>query len=154
MGEIVNLISVDCERLQQMWPYCLAMSSVPPFICISLFLIWQIIGASASAMFVVLLFVVPINGFCIANVIRKLQVKQMVSKDKRVRTMAEVLSGMKVLKLYSWEDAFKDKVSIFYSLTLAKPYTMMVPKIALQTKNKTIFQIMRIQVSNRSMFLR
>ena len=90
----------------------MAVVGVPVIAVLSICIIWQIIGASVLAMFAVLVFVIPINGVWIANVIRKLQVKQMVSKDKRVRTMAEVLSGMKVLKLYSWEDAFKDKVNI------------------------------------------
>ena len=35
----------------------------------------------------------------------------MKEKDKRVRTVNEVLSGIKVLKLYSWENSFESKVS-------------------------------------------
>ncbi|XP_042169666.1 multidrug resistance-associated protein 1, partial [Oncorhynchus tshawytscha] len=39
------------------------------------------------------------------------QVAQMKSKDNRIKLMNEVLNGIKVLKLYAWELAFKDKVS-------------------------------------------
>lgn len=35
----------------------------------------------------------------------------MKSKDNRIKLMNEVLNGIKVLKLYAWELAFKDKVS-------------------------------------------
>lgn len=35
----------------------------------------------------------------------------MKSKDDRIKLMNEVLNGIKVLKLYAWELAFKDKVS-------------------------------------------
>lgn len=35
----------------------------------------------------------------------------MKSKDERIKLMNEVLNGIKVLKLYAWELAFKDKVS-------------------------------------------
>lgn len=39
------------------------------------------------------------------------QVAQMKSKDNRIKLMNEMLNGIKVLKLYAWELAFKDKVS-------------------------------------------
>lgn len=35
----------------------------------------------------------------------------MKSKDNRIKLMNEVLNGIKVLKLYAWELAFRDKVS-------------------------------------------
>ena len=34
----------------------------------------------------------------------------MQMKDKRVRVMSEILAGIKVVKLYSWETSFADKV--------------------------------------------
>lgn len=39
------------------------------------------------------------------------QVAQMKSKDNRIKLMNEMLNGIKVLKLYAWELAFKDKVA-------------------------------------------
>ncbi|MEQ2165791.1 hypothetical protein GOODEAATRI_020840, partial [Goodea atripinnis] len=36
---------------------------------------------------------------------------QMKSKDSRIKLMNEMLNGIKVLKLYAWELAFKEKVS-------------------------------------------
>lgn len=35
----------------------------------------------------------------------------MKSKDSRIKLMNEMLNGIKVLKLYAWELAFKDRVS-------------------------------------------
>lgn len=35
----------------------------------------------------------------------------MKDKDSRIKLMNEILNGIKVLKLYAWELAFKDKVS-------------------------------------------
>lgn len=31
-------------------------------------------------------------------------------KDTRIKLMNEILNGIKVLKLYAWENSFKDKV--------------------------------------------
>ena len=110
VGEIVNLIAVDAERLQQFPLYIGAAVTLPLLIVISVSLVYDIVGASALAVFVVVVTVLPVNGIWVANMVRKLQGQQMVDKDKRVRTTSEILAGIKVLKLYSWEDAFTDKV--------------------------------------------
>lgn len=41
---------------------------------------------------------------------RWFQVAHMKSKDSRIKLMNEILNGIKVLKLYAWELAFKRKV--------------------------------------------
>lgn len=33
-------------------------------------------------------------------------------KDKRIRAMEEVLSGMKIVKLQAWEYSFQDRISL------------------------------------------
>lgn len=38
------------------------------------------------------------------------QVEQMQHKDARLKLMNEILNGIKVLKLYAWEESFKQKV--------------------------------------------
>lgn len=38
------------------------------------------------------------------------QVEQMLYKDQRIKLMNEILNGIKVLKLYAWENSFKEKV--------------------------------------------
>ena len=43
----------------------------------------------------VMILLIPINGM-MANATKKLQVKQMKNKDKRVKMMNEILSGIKV----------------------------------------------------------
>lgn len=42
----------------------------------------------------------------------------MQAKDQRVRLTNEVLSGMKVLKLYAWELPFQDKLTKLRNLEL------------------------------------
>ena len=48
----------------------------------------------------VMILLIPINGF-LANATKKLQIKQMKNKDRRVKMMNEILSGMKVIALFS-----------------------------------------------------
>ena len=56
-----------------------------------------------------MILLIPINGV-LANMTKKLQIKQMKNKDKRVKMMNEILSGIKVLKLYAWEPSFQKTV--------------------------------------------
>lgn len=49
---------------------------------------------------------IPLSGI-IAAKLRDLQIIQMKVKDERVKSMNEILNGMKVLKLYAWEPSFE-----------------------------------------------
>lgn len=50
----------------------------------------------------VMLVMIPANAY-FANLTKNLQVKQMKYKDERVKTINEVLSGMKVSLIIFWE---------------------------------------------------
>lgn len=56
-----------------------------------------------------MLTLIPINAV-IVNKSRSLQVDQMKKKDERVKVMNEVLAGIKVLKLYAWEESFEEQI--------------------------------------------
>ena len=56
-----------------------------------------------------MLIMIPINGW-LTKVSKTLQIKQMKLKDERVKAMNEILNGIKVLKLYGWEQAFMDDI--------------------------------------------
>ncbi|XP_065540267.1 multidrug resistance-associated protein 1 isoform X4 [Lathamus discolor] len=56
-----------------------------------------------------MILLVPINAV-MAMKTKTYQVAQMKSKDNRIKLMNEILNGIKVLKLYAWELAFRDKV--------------------------------------------
>lgn len=109
VGEIVNLMAVDAQRFMDLTTYLNMLWSGPLQIGLALYFLWQILGPSVLAGLAVMLLMIPINGW-IANRIKILQVNQMKYKDERVKLMNEVLSGIKVLKLYAWEPSFEKQV--------------------------------------------
>lgn len=109
LGEIVNLMSVDAQKFMDLTAYLNMIWSAPLQICLSMYFLWQELGPSVLAGLAVMIILIPINGF-IANKSKTLQIKQMKNKDERVKLMNEVLSGMKVLKLYAWEPSFEAHV--------------------------------------------
>ncbi|KAK0045854.1 multidrug resistance-associated protein 1-like isoform X1 [Biomphalaria pfeifferi] len=110
VGEIVNLVSVDCQRLQDVTGYLYVVWSMPLMIVLALYMLWGTLGPSSMAGLGVLLFLMPINIWT-ASKQRTYQMQQMKTKDKRIKIMNEVLNGIKVLKLYGWEDSFQAKIT-------------------------------------------
>lgn len=109
VGEIVNLMAVDAQRFMDLTAYINLIWSAPLQIILALVFLWPILGPSVLAGLAVMIILIPVNGF-IANKVKTLQIKQMKNKDERVKLMNEVLSGIKVLKLYAWEPSFEQQV--------------------------------------------
>ncbi|WKX90939.1 hypothetical protein Q1695_009632 [Nippostrongylus brasiliensis] len=108
-GEIVNLMAIDVDRfrlitaqLQQYW-------SSPLQIIICMLLLWQTVGYAVIAGFVVMISLIPMNiGMSLVS--KRWTVQQMTLKDERIRMTNEVLSGIKVVKLYAWEPAMESVI--------------------------------------------
>lgn len=106
VGEIVNLMSVDAQRFFELISYVHVLWSGPMIIGIAIYLIWQQLTFGVISGILVMILITPLSGV-IAAKLRNLQVEQMKIKDERVKSMNEILNGMKVLKLYAWEPSFE-----------------------------------------------
>uniref|UniRef100_A0A8C0VFR0 Multidrug resistance-associated protein 1 n=1 Tax=Cyanistes caeruleus TaxID=156563 RepID=A0A8C0VFR0_CYACU len=109
VGEIVNLMSVDAQRFMELTTYINMIWSAPLQVILALYFLWRNLGPSVLAGVAVMILLVPINAV-IAMKTKTYQVAQMKSKDNRIKLMNEILNGIKVLKLYAWELAFREKV--------------------------------------------
>ncbi|XP_048817763.1 multidrug resistance-associated protein 1 isoform X1 [Lagopus muta] len=109
VGEIVNLMSVDAQRFMDLATYINMIWSAPLQVILALYLLWQNLGPSVLAGVAVMILLVPVNAV-MAMKTKTYQVAQMKSKDNRIKLMNEILNGIKVLKLYAWELAFREKV--------------------------------------------
>uniref|UniRef100_A0A3Q1KB76 ABC-type glutathione-S-conjugate transporter n=1 Tax=Anabas testudineus TaxID=64144 RepID=A0A3Q1KB76_ANATE len=110
VGEIVNLVSADTQKLMDFVVYFNAVWLAPIEIVLCLFFLWQHLGPSALAGITTVILIFPLNGI-IAKKRSKLQVKiQMKFMDGRIRLMNEILNGIKILKFYAWEKAFLEQV--------------------------------------------
>ena len=108
-GEIVNLMAVDAHRFFELSQIVNLIWSAPLQIIVSLYLLWNELGICVLGGLTVLLIMIPIIGF-LTRILKRLQTKQMNFKDERVKAINEILSGIKVLKLYGWEQPFMDDV--------------------------------------------
>lgn len=109
VGEVVNLMAVDAQRFFELVSYLHVLWSGPVVIGVAIWLLWRLLGVAVVAGLVVMILMIPLSGI-IAAKLRNLQIVQMKVKDERVKSMNEILNGMKVLKLYAWEPSFEKMI--------------------------------------------
>ncbi|TFK18058.1 metal resistance protein YCF1 [Coprinopsis marcescibilis] len=108
-GDIVNLMSVDATRLQDLCTYGLIALSGPFQIIMAFVSLYDLLGWSAFVGVAIMVFSVPLNT-SIARVLKRMQEEQMKNRDRRTRLMSELLSNIKSIKLYAWENTFIRKI--------------------------------------------
>nr|QBM06364.1 ATP-binding cassette sub-family C member 7 [Daphnia magna] len=108
-GDIVNMMSIDTDRIINFCPSFHAFWSLPLQIGVTLYLLYAQVGLAflAGLSFAVLL--IPVNRW-IAVKVGKYSGEMMTAKDKRVRLLNELLTGIRVVKFYAWEKHFRRRI--------------------------------------------
>jgi ABC-type multidrug transport system fused ATPase/permease subunit len=110
-AQVTNLMQVDLERINVAIPYAIRVVVVPLQWGIGLYLMFTSLGhvaASSGLGCIILLFVL---NFWIAREISKVQKTGMEKRDIRTKAVTELLTNMKVLKLYNWETKLGERVN-------------------------------------------
>ena len=108
-GTIVNLMSNDAQQIQRFANFCNLLWTSPIQISVALWLIHREVGNAMFIGFGFMLVLFPFTGIVFA-IVAKCRRKILKFSDKRVKLMSQVLSGIRILKFYSWEDAFSKLV--------------------------------------------
>ncbi|KAF8937351.1 multidrug resistance-associated protein 3 [Dissophora ornata] len=111
-GEINNHMSVDAERWPDAITFMPMLISIPYEMAIAIWMLYEQISWSVFIGLAAILALAPVNGF-IASFFMKAKAQKLEAMDQRVRLMNELLSGMKVIKLYGWTDSFMERVSVY-----------------------------------------
>ncbi|KAF8747849.1 ABC transporter transmembrane region [Rhizoctonia solani] len=108
-GDVVNLMSVDATRLQDLCTYGLIALSGLQANHSCFVSLYNLLGWPAFVGVAIMIVSLPLNTF-IARVLKNMQSEQMKNRDKRTRLMSELLNNIKSIKLYAWEDSFIRRV--------------------------------------------
>ncbi|RNA42720.1 multidrug resistance-associated 1 [Brachionus plicatilis] len=109
VGEMTNLMQVNTQSFVDLTAYINILWSGPLQIAICIFLLWQYLGVACLAGVGVMVISIPLNGF-LSNRAKVYQTKKLKEQDSRIKMTNEVLSGIKVLKLYGWELSFRNLI--------------------------------------------
>ncbi|KAM7463735.1 hypothetical protein LguiA_031856 [Lonicera macranthoides] len=108
-GEIMNYVTVDAYRIGEFpfWFHQLWTTSLQ--LCFALVILFNAVGLATIASLVVIILTVLCNT-PLAKLQHRFQSKLMVAQDSRLKASSEALITMKVLKLYAWENHFKNVI--------------------------------------------
>ncbi|KAG0271977.1 Multidrug resistance-associated protein 1 [Linnemannia exigua] len=110
-GEITNHMSVDAERWSMSLPTVITAISIPLEIGIATWMLYELIGWSIFVGIAAVILMLPIHAK-LAGFFQTFRASKMKAMDIRLRLVNEVLGGMKIVKLYNWEEPFKDRIAV------------------------------------------
>uniref|UniRef100_A0A8C1TJ37 Cystic fibrosis transmembrane conductance regulator n=1 Tax=Cyprinus carpio TaxID=7962 RepID=A0A8C1TJ37_CYPCA len=109
-GQIVNLLSNDVNKFDEVTIFLHFLWVAPLQAAAVIGLLWQEIGASCLAGMAVLFFLMPLQTI-FGKLFSKYRSKTAAFTDSRIRTMNEVVSGIRIIKMYAWEKPFATLVN-------------------------------------------
>ncbi|KAF9586129.1 hypothetical protein BGW38_009399 [Lunasporangiospora selenospora] len=108
-GEITNHMSVDADQWGDAMLVLTSWISVPLEITVALIMLYQFLGWTMIAGVAGLLLVLPLQAWQ-ARAFEIRQSEKLAAMDRRIRLTSEVLAGIKVVKIYGWERAFRERI--------------------------------------------
>ncbi|KAL1021945.1 hypothetical protein UPYG_G00020230 [Umbra pygmaea] len=109
-GQIVNLLSNDVNKFDEVTIFLHFLWAGPLQAAAVLGLLWSEIGPSCLAGMAVLLILMP-TQIMFGRLFSKFRSKTAALTDNRIRTMNEVVSGIRIIKMYAWEKPFSALVN-------------------------------------------
>ncbi|KAI9398574.1 hypothetical protein POPTR_003G198401v4 [Populus trichocarpa] len=108
-GQIINIMTIDANRLGIFSWYMHDPWLVILQVCLALLILYRNLGLGSVAGFVATVIVMSLN-YPFGRLEEKFQDKLMESKDKRMKATTEILRNMRILKLQGWEMKFLSKI--------------------------------------------
>ncbi|KAI0672538.1 P-loop containing nucleoside triphosphate hydrolase protein, partial [Trametes maxima] len=103
IGRINNLVTTDLRNLDQASMYATAVAlEVPLQVALCMVFLYQILGYSALVGLATMLVTLPLPGY-IAKLIQGVQHEKMKRTDSRVQVVTEMVSVVRMIKLFGWE---------------------------------------------------
>uniref|UniRef100_A0A674DT05 ATP binding cassette subfamily C member 12 n=1 Tax=Salmo trutta TaxID=8032 RepID=A0A674DT05_SALTR len=110
VGEMINVLTSDGYRMFEAVLFGTFLLCIPVLLTVCIIYACYILGYTALVGVSVYLVFIPIQ-FTMARLIQRFRRKAVSVTDTRVRTMNEVLTCIKLIKMYAWETSFEKKIT-------------------------------------------
>ncbi|XP_040091303.1 multidrug resistance-associated protein 4-like, partial [Oryx dammah] len=118
-GQVVNLLSNDVNRFDQVTMF-LHYLWVGPLQAVAVTaLLWMEIGISCLAGMAVLIILLLLQS-CFGKLFSSLRSKTAALTDHRIKTMSEVITGIRTIKMNAWEKSFIDRITRLRRIEISK----------------------------------
>ncbi|XP_025834708.1 probable multidrug resistance-associated protein lethal(2)03659 isoform X5 [Agrilus planipennis] len=111
VGQVVNLLSNDVNRFDVAVIFAHQLWVGPLETIIVTYFMYQLVGISAVIGIFFLLMFIPLQ-FYLGKQTSVLRLKIALRTDERVRLMNEIIQGIQVIKMYTWEKPFAKLVAL------------------------------------------
>ncbi|XP_041663750.1 ATP-binding cassette sub-family C member 4-like [Cheilinus undulatus] len=118
-GQIVNLLSNDVNKFDEITLYLHFLWIGPIQTAVIIVLLMYAIGPSCLAGMAVFFILMPVQTM-FGRLFSHLRAETAVLTDDRIRTMNEVITGIRVIKMYGWEKPFAALVDELRRLEISK----------------------------------
>uniref|UniRef100_A0A8D1Z1N6 ABC transmembrane type-1 domain-containing protein n=1 Tax=Sus scrofa TaxID=9823 RepID=A0A8D1Z1N6_PIG len=109
-GQIVNLLSNDVNRFDQVTMFLHFLWVGPLQTVVVTALLWMEVGISCLAGMAVLILLLLLQS-CIGKLFSSLRSKTAAYTDDRIRSVSEVITGIRTVKMYTWEKSLADLIA-------------------------------------------
>ncbi|XP_022166672.1 probable multidrug resistance-associated protein lethal(2)03659 [Myzus persicae] len=106
-GQIINLMSNDVNRFDISLLYVPFLWIGPLETIVVTYFLWQEVGVSAVLGVATLLIFIPLQIW-LGSKTSEIRLQTAERTDKRVHLMNEIISGLQVIKMYTWEPFFNN----------------------------------------------
>lgn len=110
IGNIINLISNDCNRVAEFFVNFHFLWSSALEILVVIALAFAELQMAALPALVILLLLFPVQ-YLLANLTARVSAMATASTTARIHIMSELLTAIKLIKFYAWESYFRDRVT-------------------------------------------
>nr|XP_058924671.1 ATP-binding cassette sub-family C member 8 isoform X5 [Kogia breviceps] len=110
-GQICNLVAIDTNQLMWFFFLCPNLWAMPVQIIVGVILLYYILGISALIGAAVIILLAPVQYF-VATKLSQAQRSTLEYSNERLKQTNEMLRGIKLLKLYAWENVFRTRVEM------------------------------------------
>ncbi|KAK4937841.1 Transporter of the ATP-binding cassette (ABC), partial [Elasticomyces elasticus] len=110
-GTVINLMSIDSFKVSEICAYLhFLWAATPVQLIMAVALLYKVLGYSSFVGITLMVLVLPLNMW-IAKAFQSAQKRIMTATDARIHATNEVLTNIRIIKYFAWEQRFEDNVN-------------------------------------------
>lgn len=110
-GEVVNLLATDTERVYGVFEQLHLVWAGPVTIVVVMIMLIVLLGWAAVVGIAALFITIPLQGW-FAKGTAKYSGLVMIEAGKRLKLLNEIITGVRVVKYFAWENSFLERVAV------------------------------------------
>jgi ATP-binding cassette subfamily C (CFTR/MRP) protein 1 len=98
IGQMVNLLAINAQSFNELPHHANFFWSALFSVTCTLILLWQQLGIASLSGLLFMILLIPFTSG-VANFTKQLQIKKLKFQDSRIKTINEILNGIKFIKV-------------------------------------------------------